>query len=153
MKIIVMNLVNGALTEYEHFPFNSFAKIGNRYFACGSEGNIGLVELTGPKDDTTSIDAALKFGQLDFKDSHMKRVPDVYIEAESDGVLNLHVYTDADEYVYPVNDIPPPMLNRKTLIGKGIRTRRWQFGISNQDGANFSIASMSVLVNTMERRV
>lgn len=161
MTIIAMNLVNGALTEHKHFPnqYSSFARVGDRYFAGGPNG---LAEMTpGGKDVFVSasvtfnnnIDASVKFGSLDFGDSRMKRVTDIYLEAESDGALNLHVFTDDDEYVYPVTDIRPPLANRKANIGKGIRTRRWQFGISNQDGANFTIAGMSVLVATMARRV
>lgn len=150
--IVVMNTVNGAVTEYE-FPsisLTSLATINGKHFGAGPQG---IFELTGNTDNGTAIAAEIQTGKLDFGDSRGKRVSDAYVEASSTGQMSFSVVTDAGSYSYPLGAPSVHLVNRKANLGKGIKTRRWQFKLNNVSGAAFEVAGMSVLVNSTARRV
>lgn len=147
--IAALNTVHGAVTEYDH-TFVSFASIGSRHFGAGPDG---IFELVGADDDGTPIAADVRTGKLDFNDSHTKRATDAYVEASCDGQLVFHVHTPTADYAYPLGDPSDELVNRKANLGRGVKTRRWQFGLTNEAGADFEVAEISVLVDATSRRV
>jgi hypothetical protein len=147
--MVAMNTVNGAVTAYD-LPFVSLVTINGRCFGAGA---LGIFELVGDTDNGQAIAASVRTGRLDFADSHGKRATDAYVEASSAGNLDFQVVTDSNEYSYPLGAPSVNLVNRKANLGRGIKTRRWQFGLSNASGADFEMAGMSVLVDATARRV
>lgn len=149
MMIAALNTVHGAVTEYD-MPFVSLASIGGRYFGAGPSG---IFELTGGTDNGVAIAADIRTGKLDFGGSYKKSVSDVFIEASSAGELALQVYTDTATFSYSLDNPSTFMTNRRGKIGKGTKTRRWQFGVTNAAGCDFTINNFSALVAILSRRI
>lgn len=151
MKMLSMNLANGAVTEYENFPFVSFASVGGRTFAAGADG---LFELTGTTDDGEAIAALVRLGKLDLGGTQQKRVTTAYVEATSEAALALHVFTEeGDDHAYPMGNTAETLAVHRALLGRGIRSKRLQIGLGNPGGGAFAVASVAVLVESGSRRV
>lgn len=139
------------VTTYEDFPFNSFAVINGKYYGANSDG---LFEIdTGTLDDTASIDWTFTTGQNDFGSPQMKRLDNFYIAMRSDGDVTLEVGTDENPtYSYPLTPLSISTLKqRRSLLGKGMRGRYWQFTLSGSD--NFDFDAYMAEVFDMSRRV
>jgi hypothetical protein len=149
----VMNTISTAVTTFENYEYNSFTKFNGRYLAAGP-GGIVIVDQ-GDKDDTTNIDAAMLSGELDFNSPQLKRMSDFYLAMRAAGNIALTVSTDemgAYDYTIKPYDIET-LKQRRDLIGKGMRGRYWQFGLSNTDGCDFDFDAYSMLVVDTSRRV
>jgi hypothetical protein len=152
--VFVMNTITNAATTFEQFPYNSFAEIGGNYYAAGPSG---LVQIDAGNTDLSNapINAVLRTGMMDFRDSRLKRLSDFYIAMRSDGDIKLTVTCDElDPYEYYIrpHDIAT-LRQRKDLIGKGLRGRYWGFELSNIDGCNFDFDAYNMVVMPTDRRV
>lgn len=151
MKTFCMNLPTGAVTEYANFPFVSFASLGGRTFAAGAGG---LFELTGTTDNGEAIAALVKLGKLDLGGTQQKRVSSAYVEVSSEAALALHIFTEeGDDHAYPLGNTAETLAVHRALLGRGIRAKRMQIGLSNPGGGAFAVASVAVLVESGNRRV
>ncbi len=77
----VMNTENTALSLYTNYPFNSFAKIGDRYVGAASDG---LHTLDADDDNGDAINARLRAGLSDLGTRKLKQLPEAYIGATAD---------------------------------------------------------------------
>lgn len=147
----VMNTHTTAVTTFENFPFNSFAKIGDKYYGAGPSG---LYEIdSGTTDAGAAIPWRMLTGQLDFGSAMQKRLSDFYIAMRSDGDVDLTVAVDEQEpygYNLQATDIDH-LKQRKVLLGKGLRGRYWQFGLSGTD--DFDMDAYSIAVLDTARRI
>ena len=141
----VMNTHTTAVTTFENYPFNSFAKIGDKYYGAGPSG---LYEIDSePTDAVAAIPWRMLTGQLDFGSAMQKRLSDFYIAMRSAGDVALTVAVDEQEpyeYSLQATDIDR-LKQRKVLLGKGLRGRYWQFGLSGTDDFDMDAYSMTVL--------
>lgn len=148
-----LNLRNNALTEYDNFEFNSYAVFNGKVLACGPGG---VVELgTQQTDDGCAIDWAVRFGQMDFGTSFHKRVPRLYVDAEfSDDVefMSTTVERGSHKYVLVTNKIDGRQ-QRRVPIGKGPRSRFFQYQLNSVRGCSMKLSSVMVYPAVLRRRV
>lgn len=149
----VLNLRRNALTEYDGFDFNSYAVFNGQVLACGSSGVVVLG--TQALDGTAEIDAEWRTGQSDFGVSQQNRVPRLYVAGSQNGDMHFKVITKeggSRTYLLPWNHLAEHT-QRRVPIGKGPKSRYFQFGAQNVDGADFSTASLMAYPTKLRRRI
>lgn len=143
-----MNTVNAAVTQHEGEDIVSFAAVGGKVFAAGPGG---LYQVTGTLDDGDDIAASIVFGEQDFGSDKQKRPVAAYVEAKTAMPLTFHVYTPEGDYDYLMNNDSAQLVVHKTPLGKGIKAKRLQYGVS---GHNIEeLPEVTVLIGAGARRV
>lgn len=166
VRIVVLNLRTGGVTEYNGWTFNSFATLRGRTLAASSSG---IFELTGETDDGVEIASDFRtivtdLSPIDVKGefaAHGKRPTDAYLSYQSDEPMLFTVYVDDQEYEYDVPKgrymspagISSKVRPHKAELGKGIETNYLQFGIKNIAGGDFTFDALRVLLDILKRRV
>jgi hypothetical protein len=144
------------VSQYQNYPFNSLARIGSRYFAAGADG---LYELTGSTDAGAPIVGYLKSGKLDFGSAMQKRMDSAYFAVATDGTVRLKVITHEDganvETWYQVTsrDEGEVAENIRLKIGKGLRSRYWQFELVVDEASSFELEEMQLIPMMLTRRL
>lgn len=147
-----MNVEAPALTNYTNFSFHSLAQLGNVYLGANATG---FYALAGADDVGTAISATLRFGFTDFESPQLKRVPAVYLSGRFNGKVNLLVKADGEgtEFSYPLDAIETNLENHLIKVGRGIRSRYWQFGLTNVLGSDFELDVFDIAEQILSRRV
>lgn len=146
----VYNTVNSANSAYTGWNFNSAAIWQGRPFAASSTG---LYELTGNDDAGVPIVSSVLTGKADLGIVQQKRMAYVYVGATADTGMDLIVYTDDGQintYTISAREL---LTNARTAIGKGLKSKYWQFELTNPDGSAFEIESMELVPDTLQRRI
>lgn len=146
-----LNVMNAALSEYDNYGFNSFARFNG---ACLAANENGIYLLSGEDDAGQSIDSEVQFGDLDFGTSLYKRVVSAYIGYQTTGDMVLTVNTDTDQFKYMLPSLGKGAFHtNKMNLAKGIRSRYWRFGISNVNGADFKLDTIEAVPVILTRRI
>jgi hypothetical protein len=150
----VMNTRTMAASEYQNYSFNSFSKIGQVYYGAKDDG---IYRLGGATDDGEPINALVQSGLMDFGTSHYKSIPAVYLGVMSDGALALRVVTTEQgvrtENWYSSNINNDLAASDRIVLGKGLRSRYWEFTLTNVDGADFDVHQIEMIPVVLERRL
>jgi hypothetical protein len=144
----VINTRTGAVSEYSNYAFNSFAKIGNRYFGASSTG---LYQLTGDDDNGADIIANIKSGYAEWGGSKFTMFKAAYLGVHGAGDYVLKLVTgDGKTYTYGISG--RDMRSTKVHVGKGIRTRYFAFELTST-GQDFDLDTIEFVPLVVERRV
>jgi hypothetical protein len=143
------------LSEYENYDFNSFCKVGDVYLGAKDEG---LYLLDGDTDEGAPIDAAVRTMMLDFGSPVQKRVRNAYIGYTSSGKLLLRVRVvdngELKEQWYEAQELQAQAPREQMIrVGRGLRSRYWQFELVNVDGADFELMDLELHPVYLNRRV
>lgn len=143
-----MNTRTGAVTEYDDFVFNSFARVGNRYIGASSDG---LYELIGDDDDGEQIIARMRSGYLQFGGTQLSRLKAAYIAARGEGEMFLKIIEGGGrEYVYRTDT--RDMRSTKVHMGKGQKSRYFAFELVTA-GQDFDLDTIEFVPIVVPRRV
>lgn len=154
---VAMNLEGAKpISEYSNFNYNSLT-----YFKGGFYGasDSGIYELSGDEDDGTAITARLQSLMLDFGTSRQKRVRSAYLGYTSSGELVLRVTSVSqgqlteDWYAARKKGAVAAPQENITHVGQGLKSRYWQFELTNVDGADFEIDLLEMHPIFLGRRV
>jgi hypothetical protein len=153
----VTNLNSGAVSTYRNFNFNSFAKIGEKYYGASDDG---IFELAGDTDAGTNIDVVVKLGTEDFEIEKvmtaeaMKRVDTAYLGVNTDGAVILKVTANEVTTSYTLSATTRTSLNTgRIMLGKGVASRYWDFEINNVDGSDMTLESITFYPVALTRRI
>lgn len=149
----VMNTETGSITRYTQYPFHSLGEFNDTYLGASSTG---IYALTGSTDDGANIAASsFKFGFSDFKSEFLKRIRDLYVGYRSDDDLQFTVTLDGEgsERTYTLARRGAGLRPARTKVGRGLKSRYWQIGISNTNGADFEIDTLDLLTQVLSRRI
>jgi len=143
-----------AISEYTNYPFNSFCELDGQYLGASEDG---LFLLEGADDDGDPIDASVLTMMTDFNSTHMKRVPTAYIGYTSDGTMVLRVRAvsggELREHWFTATQRTANAPREQVIqLGRGIRSRYWQFELANVDGADFEIDKLELYPVYLSRR-
>lgn len=152
----VMNTESRGLSRYTNYPFNSFAKVGGRYYGAHSGG---IARLGGRDDMGEPIKAKLRLGMFDFGDRHLKSFSDVFFGITTDGQMLLKAIFVDDRTgeksmaVYKVK-ARPAAASRETgaKLGRGLKAVDWDCVLENVDGADFDLQSIQFYPTQLSRR-
>lgn len=129
MKTIVMNTLNGAVTEYD-WPITSIGPT-----RAGSAG--GLHSLGGNSDAGQPIAASITTGKQLWGDTIKKFVAYIYFAMTATGLGRARVETRSQTYAYEF-PVQAGGVSR-AVTGRGIRENYLAFGFDNVGGADFRI--------------
>lgn len=142
-----MNTRTGAMTEYDNYEFNSFAKLGDTYVGASSSG---LYELVGDDDDGTDIIARIKSGFAQWAGTRFTILKGVYLGVRGEGEFVLRVIT-GDDKTYNYTVAAKDMKSTRVRMGKGIRSRYVRFELIST-GQDFDLESVEFIPLMAERR-
>jgi len=142
------------LSEYTNYEFNSFCRVGDVYLGAA---DAGLYLLDGATDAGEPIESAVRTMMLDFGSPAMKRVRHAYLGYTSDGSLMLKVRTvtngELKEQWYEAQELPAQAPREQMIqLGRGLRSRYWQFELVNVDGADFELDMLELHPVYLNRR-
>lgn len=149
----VLNTRKLAISSYDGFTFNSYATFNGVVLGANSSGVVVLG--TQDKDNATNIDAVARTGAESFGSSLHKRVPRIYTSGTFAGDMLFRTITaegGTRTYALPYNNATG-LVQRRVGVGKGPKSRFFQFEIANVNGADFSINDVLVLPTALRRRV
>jgi len=145
-----LNMEGNLLTEYAGYPFNSMGTFNGRTLAATSAG---IVELTGGLDGIYTIDAQATTSQADFDSHFMKRIRDAYVGLRADGGVIFKTITDENVIrQYPLSRVRNGLHEQRVKLSRGVKSRYWQFGIENVDGAFFELDNITIEPEVLTRR-
>ena len=138
----VLNTENNQMTNYTQFPFTALGLLGTNPVGATADG---LYLLTGDNDDGQFIDSVFKFGMTDFR-SELVDNADVYVggDIESDMEVSIREDGQEDGNVYTLSERERHVRGHRAKLGKGFRSRYREISISNVNGGNFELDSLSL---------
>lgn len=143
-----MNTRTGGVTEYQNYDFNSFARIGARYFGASASG---FYELTGEDDDGTDVVATIRSGFAQWAGAHLHSFKGAYLAVRGSGDFVLRLITgDGAEYNYAVT--AESMRTARIRMGKGLRARYFAFELVST-GQGFDLETLEFIPLVADRRV
>ena len=137
-----INTESKAVTQYQNYPFNSFAWVGGRCYGMSPDG---IRELEGTTDDGAPIAARFRLAMTNLGTGRMKRMQAAYLGYTSTGELRLKTITTAPDRVKEAHYyrlLPQPSdspSEARVKIGQGLRSVYWGFELEAIDGAAFAI--------------
>jgi hypothetical protein len=150
---IALNTQLAAVTRFDALPANSFARFGGVTLAATADG---IVALMGDTDLGQPIAATLVAGVSDYGSDSIKRIIAGYVGYRASGSVELTLIADGhDEYVYPLapRRADGALHPARVKFGRGAEGRYWQWKLANLDGADFSVDSLGLDVETLSRKV
>ncbi len=147
-QVWVLNTRTGAMSRYQNYSFNSFAQIGGHYFGA-DEGGIYLLE--GEQDGDAAIPTRIATGQMDLGSKQLKHVSNVYLGVASDGVVNVTVQANGQEYTYQARRSDAYSQQQRVDTGKGLRSTLYSFELVNTQA--LELDSMEINVAQSGRRI
>lgn len=147
---------NRQLSKYTNFPFNSFAKLGDLYLGCSSEG---IFRLDGPNDDGEAISAKLRGAMTDMGSLGMKRNPYAYLAYSAPTGLILRTILvdeagDQVEHVYRLTAQPTGNIREgRVKLGEGPRSVMWGWKIENVDGGELELHALQFKPVVLARKM
>lgn len=151
-----MNTANKAVSDYSNWPFESFAKVGNRYYGAKADG---IYLLEGDDDAGDAIAARVRTALMNLLGGKMARVPEAYVGYSGDGQLVMKVITtgktgEKDEFWYAmVEQNANAMREGRFKFGRGLKSVYWQFELCNKDGADFDLDNIKLHRLELDRRI
>lgn len=150
---IVMNIANKAISTYQNFNFNSLVHFNGKYFGANSDG----IHLLGGRYDTgQQIQSKIKIGPLNFGNTLVKYIRDIWLTYRSDGHLCMVIYVDEDQDNLSDEIKTQVAIDRiheeKLPAPKGMRGRYYTIELTNKSGADFDIDSINFLVDAIQRK-
>jgi hypothetical protein len=148
----VLNAGNLALTEYQNYPFDSFASFAGQAYGAGPDG---LFLLDGADDAGEDIAWSFRTGMIDGKEPNLKRLEEVLLAMRFDGPVRVRVWTDESTYFdYNVSNFRPGVLHQvRTRLGRGLRSRFYRVEVSGVGNTVAEVHSMQLPFIPLQRRV
>ena len=138
-----VNLENKAATPYSGWVFTS----ASGGYATKDDGLYAL-NVEGP------VDAVIGFGKQNFGSEAHKHLPAVYLGVESDETMQLRVQAPNEiDYTYPARSRGADLQMQRIDPGKGLRSNWFGLSLMNQNGEDFTLASVSFAPTASTRRI
>lgn len=149
---VAMHSETLTLTTFTEYGYNSFARVGGKSLGASAAG---LFELAGDDDNGLPINATITLPPTDFGSSFVKAIDRLYVGYRSQADMVMQAVIDGDAsfiYTLPVS-AQPGLATQRIKLGRGLSGRYWQFTINNLDGTGFTLDTVDVKVNRLERRI
>jgi hypothetical protein len=148
-----MNISNQAISTYSGYNFNSIADFNGVLLGATPTG---IHVLGGTDDNGTDIDADIKTGSMDFGDTVIKYLRDMWATFRATGILKFTISINEDattEVEKSTTLTGTTIVEERIKVPRGLRGRFFTVEIENVDGADFDIDSLSMLVEAIRRKV
>lgn len=146
----IVNTKTKGISEYTNFNFNSMS--GNL-----AANDTGIYSLTGDDDNGLNIDASITTAIFDFGSSYAKQNPYAYIGIANNGSIILKTITVQNGIkktrLYEATATKSSIDTTRIQMGRGVRSKYWQFTLANKEGGNFELDSIEFTPLVLNRRV
>lgn len=146
-KGIAMNPKIVAVTEYQDYPFNSFAIFQGVNLGAT---RAGIHKLTGPDDNGTEIDAEIDLGKIPVE---YTKVRNVWVEGRASG--DMRVVLSADEGTedeFEEDYLLRVLGQDRVTVPRGLKPVYLQIGVKNENGSDFDIDAIQIVGERIERK-
>lgn len=150
------NTDSWGMSRYTGLGFNSIAPIDGVLFAAG---DLGLYRLDADDNSGMPIAAGIDTEVTDHGSAQEKRMGYLYAGAKTIGTL-LWLATGMEggkpitySYAFDARITGSGYGSTRAKAGKGPKTRYWQHGIRNKDGADFRLDDVLVVFDLTGRKV
>lgn len=152
VPVWVVNTGLWAATRFENYPFDSYARIGDRYFAASEEG---LFELTGATDAGSPISSSVMLKRDRAQSSQQKRVDRVYVHGTSDKKVEVRVVTpQGDVHAYKSEvGLGDEVTVQRVKLGRGLVAQYWQLEVRNVSGGDLELDQIEVVSLHTTRKI
>lgn len=137
-----LNLENKAATRYEGFDFTSTSE----GYGTASDGVYNL-------DAVGRVDAWVNLGKENFGVENLKHLPAVYLGVDAESPMGLRVATPEHDYTYAARSADSTTKIQRVDPGKGLRASWYNLTVSNVEGSDFTLASVSFAPVASTRRI
>ncbi|MGR3302399.1 MAG: hypothetical protein ACUZ8I_07820 [Candidatus Scalindua sp.] len=147
-ECVVMNTKISAVTEYNDYAFNSYARFNGVDLAANQNG-IYAQDTTAVDDSVYKIKAHIKTGRVDVYNGTIQRLRNAYLTHESDGDVRLVTVADGTitrKYKLVKPQDSDGIIERRVKFERGIKDRVFDFKIENIDGSSMDIESLLILL-------
>lgn len=152
-----INTESKGLSRYTQYPFNSFMRVGGKYYGAS---DTGVHRLEGADDAGEPIAAKLRLGMSSLGSRVMKRSPTMYAGYSASGDLLLKVITahpetaEREAHCYRmVATAAGSVREGRVPIGQGLKSVYFDYELENINGADFEIDVLELRPLMLERRV
>lgn len=150
LEVHAVNLDGFGSTTYSNYPFNSFARIGDRYYGAKLDG---LFVLEGDTDAGAKIRSAICPGKLDFGTPQNKTLVEAWMASKSQGALSMKLFADKEEYLYDFRSYTvEEFAEHRVKFGKGVKANYLTPIIYNVDGKDFEIDALQFEIAALSRK-
>lgn len=141
-----MNLESGAVTRYTNYEFTSL------FGEYGTKAD-GVYALTGG----TTVDAKMRLGKQNFGVEELKSMPATYLGVTSDYPMALQVQwpvrDSLRDFTYPARNSGAETRIQRIDPGRGAQANWFDLTVYNQEGSDFTLASVSFAPVASSRRI
>jgi hypothetical protein len=139
------------MSRFEDLNSHYMVRVGTRVLGLGLDDVYDM-------NNGAPVDAFVLTGANGKDASHVKRIPDVYVSGEAQGGMAITAYCDDDgqpvEYEYPFElRANVSTRNNRVKLGKGLRSRYWQFKFHNTGGDHFTLRTAAADTAVSTRRL
>lgn len=147
-ECVVLNTKTSAVSEYNDYAFNSYARFNGVDLAANQNG-IYAQDTTTVDDGVYKIKAHIKTKRVDVYNDSIYRLRNAYLKYESDG--NVRITSVADKaatrtYNLALQPAISGVRERRVKFERGIRNRSFDFKIENIDGSSLEIDKFAILI-------
>lgn len=146
-KTVVVNVDNWEISEYT-WSFDQLVKFGNQYLAVNSSG---IYKLGGDTNNGGIINSTIETGLDDFGASAPKRISNMYVGWKSTEDATLTLVMNEDEYEYDLISTDNKPESTRVNIGSPPLSRYVGIKIENENGADFDLYDMEMVLSTWKR--
>jgi hypothetical protein len=150
LEIWAMNTQTAGTTRYENFGFNSFAKIGGKYFGAKPDG---IYELSGPDDAGVPVPARINLGNKNFGTALLKGLTELYVGVASNSKMVLKVVAKGETYYYTARSSSEELATHRVDLGRGFNATYFELELQNSRGSAFELASVEFTPVPLSRRI
>jgi len=148
-----MNLFNQGISTYNNWNFNSICYFNGNYYGAT---DTDIYQLGGDKDNGSDIDVQIQSGSMDFGDTFMKYLKEFWVTHRTGGKLRLRIWKDEDTSLTidkqtVIEDTK--IQEERVKMPAGLKGRFYTFLLKNIAGADFDIDNMSMLVESIKRKI
>ncbi len=151
VMVWALNAATAGTTRYENYNFNSFAKIGAKFYGMKADG---LYELAGADDAGQAIRARINLGNSSFGTSLQKSMSEAYVGVASTGAIVVKVVANDETYYYTARGRSDVMQTQRVDFGRGFKATFFELEIQNDPaGGAFDLASIEFTPVPLKRRI
>jgi len=147
--VSAMNLRAEAVSDYERFPFNSYARRHGLMLAAKDDG---IWELEGEKDDTFDIFAEIHKMSFDLESFQHKRMTDAFFHLHSNGGYRIDIYADGVRSGRDVEDPGGGIHAWKVPLPRGLKGQGLGIRVTNTAGSYILLDEVEMVSEFTSRR-
>lgn len=148
-----MNINNQAISTYSNYNFNSIANFNGVMLGATATG---IHVLSGTDDNDTDIDANLKTGSTDFGEAFIKYLREIWLTYRCTGAFKFTIGVDEDatpDFTKNTTITSSAIEEERIKVARGLHGRYFTIKIENVTGADFDIDKLSMLVESIRRKI